>query len=1134
MKIALRVLAGASVVAASGVVYGSVGCQTKPRAIANQIRNRADIPGGPRSLGDIGDFVLHNGVIRAVVQNVGYSKGFGVFGGSLIDMDLERAAVPSTSTGTTGFDGFSEMFPAFFLEAVEPTSVTVKNDGSDGNAAVVEVKGGGAEFLTETKVVDQVVLNTAGNGPLNFTVDYSLAPGAKYLNVQVTASNPTQCIRSLCQVGCSTNTDCPSGRSCQQGACTPVPCATSTDCASGQSCQQGSCTQSLCGTSADCAPYAFPSNGLPLPTGFIALVGDGQRLFVPGIAGYDTRYTLQDDIWPLQWQLPAIGGVVTPLWITEGNAVSYGMMPVVRNNYVLQSLDQYASQMTPLGNPPESVFIPLVSGSFMGAFVTTPPTTLPAGKSFSYAVNMLLGNGDASSVYDTYYQARADMGKPITTGRVGGLVLEQTTFKPQVGAWVVLKSAAGYVSSAMVMDNGQWTAQVPPGTYEATAVSPPRDPVRQENVVVSAGQQTGVNLLVEQLGQIVVTTVDQNGQWIPSKVSVEGTLFGGVANCQDPKSYLFDLKLGQPWRQSEMATDNTGCPPGAFKYTGRYLEGQVMSATGQVSVPVRPCQAPCSYKIYVSRGPSYDMFTQGGVGIDAGQIIKIGAVLHRVVDDSQYVTGDFHVHSVNSIDSSMDLVSRVTSYAAEGVDFLSSTDHNFITDLSPTVAQLNLQQFVKTTVGLELTTLELGHFNAWPLKFQTGPITHGSFQWFEIPTQDYHDSNGNPEPGLFSLLRRSGSTNQTVVEVNHPRDSILGYFTAFSLDQNGNPITRTDVIRPNGPAFVPSAFSYGFDAMEVLNGKRFDQRRNAVAPNPVPPPPLGQSYPSWLQGIKPGQVVTDSNGNVAFPGIVDDWFHFLTAGRVFTAMGNSDSHNAYAEAGTPRNFLYVGQRPKSMYTLSEQTVDQAILNHQVIVSDGPLVELCAGTACGAPGTPWPSPGPGAALVGGNSYAPSGQVTVRVRVQAAPWVDVSDVKIWRGETIVQEFAVPPSQAVIRTDQSFTISIPQNTYVIAEISGSKTMWPAVTAYEQPPILISDAVRSIAEQFPGFVTNYFSLDPSLVQEVVPWAITNPIWVNLTGSTSSPLTVSGPPPLVMNPPGPLPHRTADLWHVIAALHGE
>ena len=144
----------------------ALGCSEPPRAAAMKIESREQLIGGRRALAEVGDYKLTNGIIQAIVQEKGHSRGFGAFGGSLIDLDLVRGGKESSALGVAGNDHFTEMFPAFFLEAIEPSEVAILSDGSLG-PAVIRVSGKGAEFLSLTKTINDVVVNQ----PLDYHVD---------------------------------------------------------------------------------------------------------------------------------------------------------------------------------------------------------------------------------------------------------------------------------------------------------------------------------------------------------------------------------------------------------------------------------------------------------------------------------------------------------------------------------------------------------------------------------------------------------------------------------------------------------------------------------------------------------------------------------------------------------------------------------------------------------------------------------------------------------------------------------------------------------------------------------------------------------------------------------------------------
>lgn len=133
---------------------------------------------------------------------------------------------------------------------------------------------------------------------------------------------------------------------------------------------------------------------------------------------------------------------------------------------------------------------------------------------------------------------------------------------------------------------------------------------------------------------------------------------------------------------------------------------------------------------------------------------------------------DTHVHSMNSVDSSMALPDRVRSVAGEGVEIMISTDHNFISDWRPQIDAQRLNPWTRSFVGIELTTLESGHSNSFPLDYQVAPVTHRAFEWF-----------GRPPDELFAGLRRLADPATgdlgTVIICNHPRDATQGYFAQY-------------------------------------------------------------------------------------------------------------------------------------------------------------------------------------------------------------------------------------------------------------------------------------------------------------------------------------------------------------------
>ena len=305
--------------------------------------------------------------------------------------------------------------------------------------------------------------------------------------------------------------------------------------------------------------------------------------------------------------------------------------------------------------------------------------------------------------------------------------------------------------------------------------------------------------------------------------------------------------------------------------------------------------------MYVSRGPEYEIETIP-VRVNAGQTLQISAQLKRIIDTSGYVSGDFHLHAKPSLDSSLSIEDRVRSVTGEGVELLVATDHNYVTDYRPTLDALGLGDWASSMVGLEMTTLESGHFNGFPLVPEVGAVTKGAFEWSRRPPDE-----------LFDEVRALGSLGpeNTLIQVNHPRDSILGYFDQYGLDPLTaavpEPVDCSQVsfdtlvdcaLASNGPAFKTadgmSTFSFNFDAIEVLNGSVMSGLRAKRMPDSI----AGLSVPEELRANppQPGQILCDGD-EVAHPGALDDWFNLLNLGYRYIGLGTSDSHKADDHTG---------------------------------------------------------------------------------------------------------------------------------------------------------------------------------------------------------------------------------------------
>jgi hypothetical protein len=213
---------------------------------------------------------------------------------------------------------------------------------------------------------------------------------------------------------------------------------------------------------------------------------------------------------------------------------------------------------------------------------------------------------------------------------------------------------------------------------------------------------------------------------------------------------------------------------------------------------------------------------------------------------------------------------------------------------------------------------------------------------------------------LFASIRRLAPG--ALVQVNHPNMGAIGYFT-----------------RSGDPAYSPD-----FDVLEVVNG--FE---------------LGQAD------------VIDKN--------LADWFALLSAGKRYTAVGNSDSHRLGSEwVGYPRTFVHVEHDdPRS---LTAEVVVQALRAGRAVVSSGPFI---------------------VAKVGGKepgelATAQDGKVTLQVSVRAPAWIDVSLAEAWLdGKRVALQRANAEPGAAVRLTWQTELAVERDGWLVVVARGERVL-------------------------------------------------------------------------------------------------
>ena len=990
--------------AAGGAAVVAQSCATdQPSVVAQPITSRAQLIGGPGALGEVGDYLLANEQIRVIVQGEGFSRGFGLYGGSLIDADLQRTEATSDGSGGLGNDNFSELFPALFLKAMKPSPGGIRTVANEDGSASVIVRGSAADFVFLAQRINDVLLDSSS---LLFENEYRLYPGRRYVEITTKVTN-----------GGMSEVEFP----------------------------------------ADAVNSLIGDAELEYPVGDVILFGAGNNVFAEG-AGFDVRFTLER-LYKTPVALPKLPGLITPFLATQGDGVSYGFMSGITDPALSLTRRTGFSEEEAAT---DDMLIPFLASAFTGSFYGAAPKVLESRQSFSFKKYFIVGRGDVASIRDVVHELRE-----LAVSPVAGVVKERLTQQPEPDASVVVFDADGRAFNQHTPDGtGQFRGSYPPGAYTYRVVAPGRFTTRPVAFTVEAGEPTFLEIELDSPGVLSArVTSAEDGRRLPAKCSVVGTYPAANAGLV-AHEFLYDLTVGEAMRVVDLVPDTTD------PMTRRWVE-HIMLVNGQENDRVRPGK----YRVYCSRGMEYDVFEQDVV-VKAGEITQVDAVLRRVVDTTGWASGDYHLHAQPSVDSSFALSDRVLAVAAEGVDIACSSDHNFVTDYRPYISDQGLESFVQGMVGLEMTTLEVGHFNGFPLRYDPGPITKGAFEWSGRPPQD-----------LFNDLRALGSrrAEDTIIQVNHPRDTILGYFNDYNFNPDTGEVEESDsiLLSPEGPEFGPDKFSWNFDALELFNGKRFELLYHYRVPEVLPPPPLPAEIPPA------GTVLRDENGKVAFPGGLDDWFTLLNQGRVFTAMANSDTHGLDDEPGIPRTFTPVADdRPGAV---DELDVVRAIQGQHAFLTNGPFARITAtgNGACLSRKT-GEALGKTDCAIGDLVTATDGAVTAKVAVSAAPWVKVQRVNfIVNGERVATVEGDNETLGLVTQALTFT----RDGWFMVEITGDEGMFPMALPKEIPSIQVSDALGSIGSAFGFDFAPFGNLMPTQVTQVYPYAFSNPVFVDVDG---------------------------------------
>ena len=662
---------------------------------------------------------------------------------------------------------------------------------------------------------------------------------------------------------------------------------------------------------------------------------------------------------------------------------------------------------------------------------------------------VVVGSGDLSTLTGPLWQARG-----VPTGKVTGRAVD-VDGKGIAGVRLSALDGAKRARTQFVTDkDGHFGGAVPPGTYSFSADAPGRQQVTVPSIEVPAGKSVAAkDAVFSREGHLLLTVVGAAGEPLPAKVTVKC-----VGPCPDtPESQHRDITFDK--KATDIATIEF-VPP-----------------SGKLDVRL----APGTYRVSVARGPTYSLWPQDAAAT-GGQVVvvpdsataiggatpqtsvNVAATLYKVIDTAGWLSGDFHVHAINSPDAPVPNLDRILSFLGEGVDVVVSTDHDFITDFAPVIALAGGGSLLASIPGVELTTFDYGHFNGFPLPVQVSDVNGGAPDWGG-------GAGPNLTPDQIAKVLLGGDPDR-VAQINHPDG---GYLKVVEFDAlTGKTFADPTAFRmppvPGGfkPGMDTGLFSTSFTAIELLNGYGTDRFSINGA---------------W-------------------------WMTLLSRGIRWTGTAVSDTHSwTSSQSGGPRTWVRM-TAPATVTGFDGRLFARDVNAGRAVGTNGPFVRVKVA-----------APGVATALVGDTLKLPAGAtaVTIEVEVQAPEWMPFGAVELLRDVTTTVpkpgEANKTPPKPRQRTD--FVLE-PASDLKPGVEPGAKRWVKVVTFVEE--------VKADA-WFVVTVHGKSKLPVALVSErsAEPFAFTNPIYVDQDGGgydkTALPRVPKAVPPPPSPPPPPPPH---------------
>jgi Carboxypeptidase regulatory-like domain len=573
----------------------------------------------------------------------------------------------------------------------------------------------------------------------------------------------------------------------------------------------------------------------------------------------------------------------------------------------------------------------------------TPNFEVPASGELAIRRYFAVGDGNASSIADIRNTIFA-----IDTGDLSGTVTSNGAPLAEANVSVFNTLVPGlnppirFVAGHSRTDaDGNYSMTLPPGDYEIQAYA--------EGYLYASDEPAAISIDIDQ------STAQDFDLPAPGFIHVDVTevFSAGAAQPTPAKVQLVGLDPSPPLKNNVLGSTTGVFGDDVDRLPFGIVLVDFVDRSGSSNVlPIEPGD----YQLVVSRGPRYSAFTSD-ITIVSGQTTEVQAMITRVVDTPQVIYGDFHVHSIDSLDSEVTRQERVATYLAEGMDFFTPSDHSIRVDFTDTLLAMDVSDLIGTAPSGEITTFDYGHFNSWPVTVDPALLSGGSIDWGReaAPGMDF------PEYGSYVLSPAeifSGTLADpadNIIQINH----IDGHFgqSGLAIDTGMTPPqSQADPVIKRLDPNLENGFDDNFQALEI-----------------------------WIG--------TDGRSGIldAFLGEnIGDWFNLINQGIIRTAVANSDTHDRRITYLSTRNLVASAETDPGQLSALAEELAATVAEGKVAGSNGPFITIgVTGTYFGATQTAGLGLNQSTTLAIGQDTG----VSVEVVLSMPQWVEVDTVDFY---------------------------------------------------------------------------------------------------------------------------------------------